>query len=114
MVWEWQTEKDNLQLNPIPEHTWLDYYQKLWTQQVKDNTMERKLEQWAENCVDLITMEELETTIKTLKPKNLQAQTGSIMSSTDMHQKDFTYIFEFSKCLLGLWGHPRIPLKSYL
>ena len=22
-----RTEKDNLQLNPIPEHTWLDYYQ---------------------------------------------------------------------------------------
>ena len=22
-------EKDILQLNPIPEHTWLDYYQKL-------------------------------------------------------------------------------------
>jgi len=37
-----RTEKDNLQLNPIPEHTWLDYHQKLWTQQVKDNTTERK------------------------------------------------------------------------
>ena len=44
-----RTEKDNLQLNPIPEHTWLDYYQKLWTQQVKDNTTERKWER-AENC----------------------------------------------------------------
>jgi hypothetical protein len=35
-----RTEKDNLQLNPITEHTWLDYYQKLWTQQLKDNTTE--------------------------------------------------------------------------
>ena len=25
------TEKDHLRLNPITEHTWLDYYQKLWT-----------------------------------------------------------------------------------
>ena len=60
-----RTEKDNLQLNPIPEHTWLDYYQKLWTQQVKDNTTKRKWEQWAENCVDLLAMEELETTKNT-------------------------------------------------
>jgi len=28
-----RTEKDNLQLNPITEYTWLDYYQKLWTKQ---------------------------------------------------------------------------------
>jgi len=26
-----RTEKYNLRLNPIVEHTWLDYYQKLWT-----------------------------------------------------------------------------------
>ena len=45
----------------------LDYYQKLWTQQVKDNTTERKWEQRAENCVDLLTMEELETNIKNTK-----------------------------------------------
>ena len=64
-----RTEKDNLYLNPITEHTWLDYYQKLWTQQIKDNITERKLEQLAENYVDLITVEELETTIKTLKPR---------------------------------------------
>ena len=47
-----RTEKDNFQLNPMPEHTWSDYYQKLWTQQVKDNTTERKWEQRAENCVN--------------------------------------------------------------
>ena len=79
-----RTEKDNLQLNPITEHTWLDYYQKLWTQQFKDNTTERKLEQLAENCVDLITMEELETTIKALKPRK------SPGSDPNMHQHFFT------------------------
>jgi hypothetical protein len=26
-----RTQKDNSQLNPITEHTWLDYYKKLWT-----------------------------------------------------------------------------------
>jgi hypothetical protein len=38
-----RTGKDNLQLNPITQQTWLDYYQKLWTQQFKDNTTEKKL-----------------------------------------------------------------------
>jgi hypothetical protein len=57
-----------LQLNPITGHTWLDYYQKLWTQQLRDKTTENILEQSAENCVRLITIEELETTIKALKP----------------------------------------------
>jgi len=36
-----------LQLNPITEYAWLDYYQKLWTQQFKDKTTERKSEQSA-------------------------------------------------------------------
>ena len=39
-----RTEKDNLQFNPITEHIWLDYYQKLWTKQPKDNTTEGKSE----------------------------------------------------------------------
>ena len=65
-----------MQLNPIPEHTWLDYYQKLWTQQVKNNTTERKWEERAENCVVLIIMEELETTIKTLKPRKSPGSDG--------------------------------------
>ena len=71
-----RTEEDNLQLNPIPEHTWLHYYQKLWTQQFKDNTTETKWEQRAENCVDLLAMEELETTIKTLKPRKSPGSEG--------------------------------------
>jgi hypothetical protein len=51
-----KTKKGYLQLKPINEHTWLYYYQKFWTQQLKDNTTERKLEQLEENIVDLITM----------------------------------------------------------
>ena len=31
-----RTEKDNLRLNPTVEHTWLDYCQKLWTEQFND------------------------------------------------------------------------------
>jgi len=37
-----RTEKDNLQLNPTVEHTWLDYCQKLWTKQFNDNTTQGK------------------------------------------------------------------------
>ena len=64
-----RTEKDNLQFNPITEHTWLDYYQKLWTKQPNDTTTEGKSAKLTEKCVDLITMEEVEATIKTLKSK---------------------------------------------
>jgi DNA-binding IscR family transcriptional regulator len=71
-----KTEKVNLQMNPINEHTWLYYYQTFWTQQFKVKTTERKLEQSAENIVDLITMEELETTIKTLKPRKSPGSNG--------------------------------------
>jgi len=64
-----RTEKDNLQLNPIVDHTCLDYYQKLWNKQFNDNTTEGKRAKLTENCVDLITMEEFETTIKALKAR---------------------------------------------
>jgi hypothetical protein len=40
---------------------------KLWTKQFKDNTREGERGKLTENCVDLITMEELETDIKALK-----------------------------------------------
>ena len=58
-----------MRLNPIVEHTSLDYYQILWTKQFNDNTAEGKRAKLTENCVDLITMEELETTIKALKAR---------------------------------------------
>ena len=64
-----RTEKDNLRLNPIVEHTWLDYYEKFWTEQFNENTTEGKRAKLTENCVDLITMEELQTTIKALKAR---------------------------------------------
>jgi len=84
-----RTEKDNLQFNPITEHMWLDYYHKLWTKQFNDNTTEWKCAKLTENCVDLITMEELETTIKTLKSRKSLDRTRLIMSCTNVHQKVF-------------------------
>ena len=42
---------------------------KLWTKQSNDNTTERKCAKLTEHCVDLITVEELETTIKALKAR---------------------------------------------
>ena len=71
-----RTDKDNLQLNPITEHTWLDCCQKLWTKQSNDNTTERNCAKLTENCVDLITMEELETTIKALKARKSPGSDG--------------------------------------
>jgi len=92
-----RTEKGNLRLKPTVKHTWLDYCQKLWTEQFNDNTTEGKRAKLTENCADLITVEELETTIKYIKSqKNLQDQTGLIMSCTNMHQKVFYINFLIS------------------
>jgi len=71
-----RTEKDNLRLNLIVENTWLYYYQTLWTKQFKDNTTEGKRAKLTENCVDFITMEELETTIKALKARKSRGSHG--------------------------------------
>jgi len=71
-----RTEKDNLRLSPIVEHTWLDYYQNLGTKQFNDNTTEGKRAKLTENCVDLIRMEELETTIKALKARKSPGSDG--------------------------------------
>ena len=86
-----RTEKDNLRLNPIDEHTWLDYCQKLWTKQFNDNTTEWKCAKLTENCVDLITMEELETTIKALKAMNSPGSDG-INNELYKHATKFVYI----------------------
>ena len=59
-----RTKNDNLRLNPIVDHTWLNYYKKLWTKQFNDNITEGKRAKLTENCVDLITVEELDTTVK--------------------------------------------------
>ena len=71
-----RTEKVNLRLNPKAEHTWLDYYQKLWTKQSNDKTTERKCANLTDLCVDLITVEELETTIKALKARKSPGSDG--------------------------------------
>jgi hypothetical protein len=60
---------------------------KLWTKQFKDNTTEGKREKLTENCVDFITMEELETTIKALKSRKSPGSDG--MSCTNMRLKVF-------------------------
>ena len=65
-----------MRLNPIVEYTWLDYYQILWTKQFNDNITERKRAKLTENCVDLITVEELETTIKALKARKSLGSDG--------------------------------------
>jgi len=56
--------------------TWLDYYQKLWTKLFNDNTTEGKRAKLRENCGDLITVEELGTTIKALKAIKSQGSDG--------------------------------------
>ena len=71
-----RTGKDNLRLNPIVEHTSLDYYQKLWTKQFNDNTTEGKRAKLTEDYADLITMEEIETTMKTLKGRKSPSSEG--------------------------------------
>jgi hypothetical protein len=101
------TEKDNLQLNPITERTWLDYYQKLWTQQLTDNTTEKLWEQSAENCVDLIAIEELETTIKTLKPGKFPGSEG-INSDLYKHAPK-RYLHKFLNFLNDCWIYGNIP-----
>jgi len=65
-----------LRLNPTGEHTWLDYYQKLWTKQFNGNTTAGKRARLTENCDDLNKMEELETTIKALKARKSPGSDG--------------------------------------
>ena len=55
---------------------WLDYSQKRWTKQFNYNTTEVKRAKLTENCVDLITMEELETTVKALKARKSPESDG--------------------------------------
>ena len=71
-----RTGKDNLQFNLITEHTWLDYCHKLCTKQFNDNTTAGKCAKLTENCVDVITMEELGTTIQTLKSRKSPGSDG--------------------------------------
>jgi hypothetical protein len=59
-----KTEKDNLQLDPISEKQWLDYYQQLWTD--SDNEDITGLAMNDEN-VEAISIDELNTVLKNSK-----------------------------------------------
>ena len=102
-----RTEKDNLQLNPTAEHTWFDYYQKLWTTQFNDNTTEGKLAKLTENCVDLITVEELETTIKALKARKSPGSDGINNELYKHAPKSFSH--KFLNFLYVCWIYGDIP-----
>jgi uncharacterized metal-binding protein len=96
-----------LKLNPITEQTWLDYFQNLWNQQFKDNTTERKLEQSAENCVDLIKMEELETTTKALKHRK---SSGSYGINNELYKyAPKSFLHKFFNFLNVCWIYGDIP-----
>jgi len=82
-----------LQFNPITENTWQDYYHKLWTKQFNDNTTDGKCAKSTENCVDLITIEELETTIKTLKSRKSPGSDGINNELYKHAPKSFLHIF---------------------
>jgi hypothetical protein len=49
------------------------------------------LEQSAENCVDSITMEELETTMKALKPRKFPSSDG-INNAFYKHEPKISYV----------------------
>jgi len=102
-----RTEKDNLPLNPIVEHKWLDYYQKLRTKQFNDNTTEEKRAKLTENCVGLITMEELETTIKNLKARK---STGSDGINNELYKHaPKSFLHKFLNFLNVCWIYRDIP-----
>jgi len=88
-----RTEKDNLRLNPIVEHTWLDYCQQHWTKQFNDNTTEGKRAKLTEICVGLITMEKLETTIETLKARKSPGSDGINIELYKHAPKSFLHNF---------------------
>jgi len=96
-----------LRLNPIVEHTWLDYYQNLWTKQFNDNTTEGKCAKLTENCVDLITMEELERTIKALKARK---STGSDGTNNELYKHEpKIFLHKFFNFLNVCWIYVDIP-----
>jgi len=105
-----RTEKDNLQLNPTVEHTWLDYYQKLWTKQINDNNTETKRAKLTENCVDVITMEELKTTIKALKARK---SPGSVGINNELYKyAPKRFLHKFFNFLIVCWIYGEISEES--
>ena len=96
-----------MRLNPTVEHIWLDYCQKIWTKQFNDNTTEGKRAKLTENCADLITMEELETTIKTLK---VRKSPGSDGINNELHKHaPKSFLHKFLNFLNVCWIYGDIP-----
>jgi len=96
-----------LRLNPIVEHTWLDNYKKLWTKQFNDNATEGKRAKLTENCVDLITMEELETTIKSLKARKSPGSDG--INNELYNHEPKSFLHQFFNFLKVCWIYGDIP-----
>jgi len=96
-----------LQFKRITEHTCLVYYHKLRTIHLNDNTTEGKCAKLTENCVDLITMEEMETTIQTLKSRK---SPGSYRINNELykHAPESSYIIFFN-FLYVCWIYGDIP-----
>ena len=80
---------------------------KFRTKQFNDNTTEGKCAKLAENCVDLITMEELETTIKALKDRNSPASDG-INNELYKHAPK-SFIHNFFNFVNVCWIYGDIP-----
>ena len=95
-----------MQLNPIVEQTWLDYYQKLWTEKFNDNTTQRKRARLTENCVDLIKIEELETTIKTLRARKSPESDGI---NNEIYKHAPIFLHKFLNFLNVCWIYGDIP-----
>ena len=96
-----------MRLNPTVEHTSLDYCQKHWTKQFNYNTTEGKRAKLTENCADLITMEELETTMQALKARKSPGSDG-INNELHTHAPKF-FLHKFLNFLNVCWIYGDIP-----
>ena len=96
-----------MQFNPITEHTWLDYYHNLWIKQFNDNTTEGKCAKLTENCVNLMTTEELETTIKTLK--SIKSPGSDEINDEVYKHGPKSFLHKFLNLLNACWINGDIP-----
>jgi len=80
---------------------------KLYTKQFNDNTTEGKCAKLTENCVDLIAMEELETTIKAL---NARKSPGSDGINNELYKHaPKSFLYKFLNFLNVCWIYGDIP-----
>lgn len=88
-------------------HIWLDYYQKLWTKQPNDDITKGKSAKLTENCVDLITMEELETTIQALKARKSPGSDG--INNELYGHAPTSFLYKLLNFLSVCWIYRDIP-----